>query len=98
MTKTGWWNVKFELTLDGEEVRWDDLDEATQEHIADCIKEGYTGGEIVIEEDYDGAVFECPHCGKYVAVQFGEASCEECGWFCEGEELEDLLEEIFNED
>ena len=51
MMKTGWWHVKFELTLEGEEVRWDDLDECTQEHIAECIKEGYTSGEIVIEED-----------------------------------------------
>lgn len=53
MTKLGWWNVKFDLTLDGKEVRWDDLDECTQEHIAEMIKEGYNGGEIVIEEDDD---------------------------------------------
>lgn len=53
MMKTGWWSVKFELTLDGEDVLWDSLDEATQEHIAECIKEGYMGGEIVIEEDDD---------------------------------------------
>ena len=51
MMKTGWWSVKFELTLDGEDVLWDDLDEVTQEHIAECIKEGYCGGEIVIEDD-----------------------------------------------
>ncbi len=49
--KTGWWSVSFELTLEGEAVRWDDLDEATLEHIAECIKEGYCGGEIVIEEE-----------------------------------------------
>lgn len=53
MTKLGWWNVKFDLTLDGKKVRWDDLDECTQEHIAEMIKEGYNGGEIVIEEDDD---------------------------------------------
>lgn len=56
MMKTGWWNVKFELTLEGEEVRWDDLDEATQEHIAECIKEGYTSGEIVIEDEEEANV------------------------------------------
>ena len=39
MEKYGWWTVKFELTLDGEEILWDNLDECTQEHIADCIKE-----------------------------------------------------------
>ena len=51
MIKFGWWNVKFDLTIEGEEVRWDDLDECTQEHIADMIKDGYNGGEIVIEDD-----------------------------------------------
>ena len=51
MTKSGWWHVKFELTLDGEDVRWDDLDECSQEHILELIKDGYTSGEIVIEED-----------------------------------------------
>jgi hypothetical protein len=58
MMKTGWWQVKFDLTLDGEDVRWDDLDEATQEHIAECIKDGYCGGEIVIE-DYDADEADC---------------------------------------
>ena len=51
MTKTGWWHITFDLTLEGESVRWDDLDDTTQEHIAECIKEGYCGGEIVIEPD-----------------------------------------------
>lgn len=46
MEKRGWWSVKFELTLEGEEVRFDDLSETTQEHIAECIKEGYASGEI----------------------------------------------------
>lgn len=49
----GNWYVKFELTIEGEEVRWEDLSEATQEHIADMIKEGYTSGEIVECEDDD---------------------------------------------
>lgn len=51
MTLTGWWNVKFDLTLEGKVVRWEDLDECTQEHIADMIKEGFNGGEICIETD-----------------------------------------------
>lgn len=46
MEKYGWWSVNFELTLEGESVRFEDLSEATQEHIAECIKEGYTSGEI----------------------------------------------------
>lgn len=49
MTIWGWWSVKFELTLDGKEVRWDDLSEITQEHIANMIKEGYHSGEIAEE-------------------------------------------------
>lgn len=51
--KTGWWSVNFDLTLEGEDVLWESLDEATQEHIAECIKEGYCGGEIVMEENED---------------------------------------------
>lgn len=44
--KTGWWFIKFDLTLEGEDVRWDDLSEATQEHIAKMILEGFCSGEI----------------------------------------------------
>lgn len=51
MTKTGWWSVKFDLTLDGENVRFDDLSETTREHIAELIKEGYWCGEIVEENE-----------------------------------------------
>lgn len=51
MTKYGWWKVEFDITLDGEEVRFDDLDEYSQEHISQCIQEGYVQGEVVSEED-----------------------------------------------
>lgn len=51
MTKYGWWKVKFDITLDGEEVRFDDLDEYSQEHILQCIQEGCVQGEVVSEED-----------------------------------------------
>jgi hypothetical protein len=51
--KTGWWIVKFDLTLEGEDVLWDDLDECSQEHILECIKDGYCQGEIVMEDDED---------------------------------------------
>ena len=30
---------------------WDDLDEATQEHIIKCVGDGYECGEIVMETD-----------------------------------------------
>lgn len=51
MTQTGWWHVKFELTLEGERVRWCDLSDVTQEHILGLIKEGFYAGEIVEESD-----------------------------------------------
>lgn len=51
MTKSGWWSVDFDLTLDGEDVRFSDLSETTQEHIAEAIKEGYCCGEIIEESD-----------------------------------------------
>ena len=51
MTKGGWRSVKFEITLDGEDVRFCDLSETTQEHIAELIKEGYWCGEIIEESD-----------------------------------------------
>ena len=51
MSRLGWWNVDFELTLDGENVRWDDLSEASQEHILELIKDGYTNGELVEETE-----------------------------------------------
>ena len=44
--KCGSWYVTLELVLDGVEVRWDDLSEYTQEHIANMIKEGYIAGDI----------------------------------------------------
>ena len=95
MMKTGWWSVKFELTMEGEEVRWDDLDEATQEHIAECIKEGYTSGEIVTEEDsdYDGQTIKCPHCGEEITIEFNTARCEECGWSATDADLDEILNE-----
>lgn len=48
--KTGWWSVEFDVTLDGETIRFDDLSETSQEHIIRQIAEGYRQGEIV-EED-----------------------------------------------
>ena len=51
MERYGWWSVKLELTLEGEEIRWDDLDECSQEHIVNMIKDGYTGGEICMPEN-----------------------------------------------
>lgn len=49
----GSWDVEFDLTLEGEDVRFDDLSETTQEHIATSIKDGSFQGEIV-EDDCTG--------------------------------------------
>ena len=51
MSKLGWWHVNFDLTLDGQDIRWEDLDETTQEYILECIRNDYYSGEIVIEEE-----------------------------------------------
>ena len=51
MTKTGWWTVNFDITLEGETIRFCDLDEASQEHILECIKDGCRQGEVVMETD-----------------------------------------------
>ena len=51
MTKTGWWGVDFDITLEGETVSFSELSECSQEHILQKISEGYTSGEVVEEED-----------------------------------------------
>ena len=99
MMKTGWWSVKFELTLEGEEVLFDDLDEATQEHIAECIKEGYTSGEIVIEEDDIEVIkdyFDSIDLGDYDldGVEFTDDDFET---MAERFEREDDLEKVVHE-
>lgn len=41
---------------------------------------------------YDGLTISCPDCGQEVTIDFGEARCEACGWFCGDGELDDLME------
>ena len=41
ITKNGWWSVSFDF--DGE------VSDDTLNHIADCIKKGFTQGEIIEE-------------------------------------------------
>lgn len=45
--KRGWWTIKYEA-VDEEFVEPNDAD---LEHIAELIKEGYTSGEILQEEE-----------------------------------------------
>lgn len=49
--KTGFWSISFEITLDGKTVRYEDLDEVTQEHILYNISNGYFHGEIVTNHE-----------------------------------------------
>lgn len=50
MIKLGSWAVNFEIILDGEVIKFEDLSEGSQEHILQCIKEDYYSGELVEEE------------------------------------------------
>ena len=38
------WSVQFEITLDGMQVSFFDLDEATQEYLVEQIRDGYMYG------------------------------------------------------
>ena len=40
----GWWSIKFTI----------EPDEAILEHISELIKDGYTEGEMIVEEEEDG--------------------------------------------
>ncbi len=51
--KYGWWVVNFDITLDGETVRFDDLSEVSQEHILRQIFDGYRQGEVCETEEDD---------------------------------------------
>ena len=49
--KAGWWHLKWDITLEGEPVRFEDLSEVSQDHIAELIKQGYYCGEVIEEEE-----------------------------------------------
>ncbi len=51
ITKIGWWKVKFDITLDGESIRFSELSDTTQEHILKQILEGIKEGEVI--EEYE---------------------------------------------
>lgn len=77
--KTGWWVVKFDLTLEGEDVRWDDLDECSQEHILESIKDGYCQGEIVMEDDEPNLPTELTVHYSYISDYWDEINDDEQG-------------------
>lgn len=68
MTKTGWWHVTFDITLEGVDIDFDELSEVSQEHILRMIGEGCRAGEVVEEcDDEDES-----NCGN------GLYDCESC--------------------
>ncbi len=46
--KNGWWSIEISNSDDEESIALSDCD---REHIAELIKQGYTEGEIVAEEE-----------------------------------------------
>ena len=90
MTKTGWWSVNFTITLEREDVPFEDLSEASQEHILEMIKNGYGQGEVVEEcnDDEDDEDEDCDYC------------CDECNinGYCERQEHMDDDEDEENEE
>jgi hypothetical protein len=79
-TKTGWWSVKFELTVEGEEVIWRDLSDVTREHIIQCLLDDCYQGEIVEEDDESDEPNpddsdDCSHCANNCD---DEEVCENC--------------------
>ena len=44
----GWWTLSIEMNGPNE------ADGAALEHIAELIKQGYTSGEVLMDEDEDG--------------------------------------------
>ena len=68
MTKTGWWHVSFDITIDGEETDFDKLSETSQKHILKMIGDGFRAGEVVEESDDEGE----DNC------QNGSYNCDTC--------------------
>lgn len=51
MTKTGWWSVQFNVTLEGIGIDFGELSEGSREHILKLIADGCVAGEVVEETD-----------------------------------------------
>jgi len=75
-TKLGWWEVNFDLKLEGEDVSFDDLSDNTREHIIRCISEGYTSGEIVEDEETDDDdEYQLTCDGEQKTIEWCEENC-----------------------
>lgn len=61
-----------------------------------CNDNGYTYGSITdtsFSKNYDGEKLYCPDCDNEITVKDGTARCEECGWFADSTDLDELMEE-----
>ena len=47
------WYANFTILIDGEDARWEDLDEASQEHILNEVKDGNCCGMFTAEGGED---------------------------------------------
>ena len=55
--KTGWWKVKFDITLEGVGVDFDELSEDSKRHILGLMAQGCVAGEVIEDGgDDDGEV------------------------------------------
>lgn len=52
--KRGWWKVRFDVTLDGIEIDFDELSDHSKRNIQAMLAQGCVAGEIAEEEDEDG--------------------------------------------
>ncbi len=51
MVRKGFWHVEFTISVNGQDVDFEDLSEETQKYITEQILDGYVGGWI--EEEVD---------------------------------------------
>lgn len=52
--KCGWWKVRFDVTLDGIEIDFDELSVQSKRNIQAMLAQGCVAGEIVEKEYEDG--------------------------------------------
>ena len=62
-----------------------------EEEISDYITDETGFCHYGFELNYDGMVINCPDCGEQIIIEFGEARCKTCDWFCGDGELDDLM-------
>ena len=62
-----------------------------EDEISDYISDVTGFCHYGFELDYNGMVINCPDCGEEITIEFDEARCEACGWFCGDGELDDIM-------